>query len=176
MKIKEVIVVEGHHDTATLKQYFDIDTIETNGSAIPKETLAYIKEVNERRGVIIFTDPDYPGERIRSIINNHVPNCKNAFLDKQKALGNHKVGIEHANKKDLEEALENTVSYDSTLFSDITGYTLLELGLQGGNDSQKKRDAVCQKYHLGKCNSKTLLNRLRLLGITEEELRKVCEE
>ena len=33
MKIKEVIVVEGHHDTCTLKQYFDVDTIETNGSA-----------------------------------------------------------------------------------------------------------------------------------------------
>ena len=63
MKIKEVIVVEGHHDTATLKQYFDVETIETNGSAINKETLEYIKEVQAKRGVIIFTDPDYPGEK-----------------------------------------------------------------------------------------------------------------
>ena len=176
MKIKEVIVVEGHHDTATLKQYFDVETIETNGSAINKETLAYIKEVNQKRGVIIFTDPDYPGERIRSIINKNIPNCKNAFLDKKKALGNHKVGIEHANKEDLQEALMNYVSYDDTLTSNLTSFTLIELGLQGTTDSQIKRDKVCAKYHLGKCNSKTLLNRLRLLGINEEDLRKVCEE
>ena len=169
-------MVEGHHDTATLKQYFDVETIETNGSAINKETLAYIKEVQAKRGVIIFTDPDYPGERIRSIINKNIPNCKNAFLDKKKALGNHKVGIEHANKEDLEEALMNYVSYDNSLESDITSFTLIELGLQGNTNSQAKRDKVCAKYHLGKCNGKTLLNRLRLLGINSEELRKVCED
>ena len=32
-KIKEVIVVEGKTDTAVLKQLYDVETIETNGSA-----------------------------------------------------------------------------------------------------------------------------------------------
>ena len=141
-----------------------------------KETLEYIKEVQAKRGVIIFTDPDYPGERIRSIINKNVPNCKNAFLEKKKALGNHKVGIEHATKANLEEALMNYVSYDNSLESDLTSFTLMELGLQGNANSQAKRDRVCDKYHLGKCNGKTLLSRLRLLGINSDELRKVCED
>lgn len=176
MKINEVVVVEGHHDTVTLKQYFDVDTIETNGSAISKETLAYIKEVHAKRGIIIFTDPDYPGERIRSIINKNIPNCKNAFLDKKKAIGKRKVGIEHANKQDLEEALANHVTYDSTLSSDLNSTTLMQLGLLGGENSQERRNRVCAYYHLGKCNGKTLLSRLQLLGINEDELKKVCEE
>lgn len=176
MKISEVIVVEGIHDSATLKQYFDVDTIETGGSAISKQTLAYIKEVNEKRGIIIFTDPDYPGERIRNIINKAIPNCKNAFLDKKKALGNHKVGIEHANKEDLEEALSHYVTYDNSLESDLDASILMMLGLNGGTNSQMIRDKVCNHYHLGKCNSKTLLARLRLLGINSDELKKVCEE
>ena len=44
MRIKEVIVVEGHHDTNVLQQYFDCETIETNGLALSAETLELIKE------------------------------------------------------------------------------------------------------------------------------------
>ena len=58
MRIKEVIVVEGHHDTNVLQQYFDCETIETNGLALSAETLELIKEAQQRCGVIIFTDPD----------------------------------------------------------------------------------------------------------------------
>ncbi len=44
MLFKEVIVVEGRDDTRRLKEIFpDIETIETNGSAIDKPTLERIK-------------------------------------------------------------------------------------------------------------------------------------
>ncbi len=82
MKVKEIIVVEGKDDTAKLKQALDVDTIETNGSAINKQTLDQIAHAKQKRGVIIFTDPDYPGQRIRKIIDEHVPGCKHAFFDK----------------------------------------------------------------------------------------------
>lgn len=68
MKVKEIIVVEGKDDTAKLKQALDVDTIETNGSAINKDILAQIAHAKTKRGVIVFTDPDYPGQRIRQII------------------------------------------------------------------------------------------------------------
>ena len=42
-KIKQVIVVEGKTDTNHLKKIFDVDTIETNGSAISKSTLNLMK-------------------------------------------------------------------------------------------------------------------------------------
>ena len=89
--IKEVIVVEGKHDSATLKQYFKCDTVITNGLSLDEETLAYIKELNETRGVILFLDPDSPGNRIRHRINEAVPGCKNAFVDKVNARTDKKV-------------------------------------------------------------------------------------
>lgn len=175
MKIKEVVVVEGRHDSATLKQYFDVDTIETGGSAIDDTILKYIAEAQEKRGVIVFTDPDYPGERIRNIVNQAVPGCKNAFLDKKKALGRHKVGIEHANKKDLEEALKASVSFTKQPVENISMNELVELGLAGAN-SVAKREYVANHYHIGKCNAKTLAKRLNLLGVELQELYEVCKE
>lgn len=63
MKIKEFIVVEGRDDTTAIKRAVEADTIETNGSAINQATIEKIKRAQETRGVIIFTDPDYPGEK-----------------------------------------------------------------------------------------------------------------
>ena len=43
-----IIVVEGRDDTRRLKEVFpEIETIETNGSAIDDETLALIKKASE---------------------------------------------------------------------------------------------------------------------------------
>ena len=67
-KIKEIIVVEGRDDTRRILESVEADTIETNGSAIDEETLKLIKKAHETRGVIVFTDPDFPGEKIRKII------------------------------------------------------------------------------------------------------------
>ena len=70
MKIQEVIVVEGKDDTKRIKMAVNADTIETRGSAISDETLDQIAELQEKRGVIVFTDPDYSGEKIRKTIRS----------------------------------------------------------------------------------------------------------
>ena len=72
MKVNEIIVVEGKNDTNTLKSFVDCDTIETHGTCLSKNTIEYIKKMQQLRGVIIFTDPDIPGNKIRSIINDKV--------------------------------------------------------------------------------------------------------
>ena len=83
MKIKEIIVVEGKNDTAKIKKAVDADTIETNGTEISQETLELIKIAHDKRGVIVFTDPDAPGEKIRKQIQAYVPGVKHAFLIKK---------------------------------------------------------------------------------------------
>ncbi len=62
IKIQEVIVVEGKDDTANLRRFYEVDTYETRGSAINEDDLERIDKLNELRGVIVFTDPDYNGE------------------------------------------------------------------------------------------------------------------
>lgn len=65
LKIEEIIVVEGKDDTRRIQEVVDADTIETIGSAINEEILAQIELAQETRGVIVFTDPDFSGEKIR---------------------------------------------------------------------------------------------------------------
>jgi ribonuclease M5 len=81
-KIKQVIVVEGKTDTNHLKKLFDVDTIETNGSAISKSTLNLIKQVAKTKGVILFLDPDYTGNLIRKKIAQHLEQFDEAFIVK----------------------------------------------------------------------------------------------
>ena len=169
--IKEVIVVEGVNDTKRLKSFFDVDTIETHGLGLKKETIELIKEINNSRGVILFLDPDTPGEKIRNRLNTEIPNLKNAFVLKENAHTTKKVGIEHADKKTLEDALNNLITYSKAKES-LSQEEYNDLGLNGENDSSIKRDKLSKVFHTGKCNSKTMFKRLNMLGITREDIKK----
>ena len=170
--IKEVIVVEGHSDTKRLQSFFEVETIETHGLGLDQKTLDYIRETNEKRGVILLLDPDSPGERIRKMINDHIPGLKNAFVLKKNARTSRKVGIEHADKKTIEEALNHLISFEESKKS-ITQEEFNSLGLNGAPDSATRRDLVSEKFHLGKCNAKIMLKRLNLLGISKKEIEEV---
>lgn len=170
--IKEVIVVEGVNDTKRLKSFFDVETIETHGLGLKKDTIDLIKEINKKRGVILFLDPDTPGEKIRNRLNKEIPNLKNAFVLKEDARTKKKVGIEHADKKTLEEALNNLITYTDSKDS-ITIEEFYELGLNGKDNSSSLRDKISKELHIGKCNSKTMFNRLNMLGLTYDDLKKI---
>ena len=74
--IQEVIVVEGKNDTRRLQSFFDVDTFETDGLALNKEKIELIRKLNEKRGVILFLDPDSPGEKIRQRLNSEIAGLK----------------------------------------------------------------------------------------------------
>ena len=170
-KIPEVIVVEGKDDTANLKRYYEVDTYETRGSAINHDDLERIATLQELRGVIVFTDPDYNGERIRKIIMQEIPQAKHAFLNRGEAVPKSKtkgrsLGVEHASFEDLEKALAGLVgSYKDEHFFDITKSNLMRLGLLMGSESRKRREYLGEALRIGYCNGKQLLNRLELFGI-----------
>ena len=170
--IKEVIVVEGVNDTKRLKSFFDVDTIETHGLGLNKSTIELIKEINSKRGVILFLDPDTPGEKIRNRLNSEIPNLKNAFVLKEDARTSKKVGVEHASKQILEEALNNLVTYAECKES-LSEDEFYELGLKGNENSINKRDLVSKTFHLGKCNGKTMFKRINMLGLTYDDIKKI---
>lgn len=161
-------MVEGHHDTATLQQYFDCDTIETGGNRISEQTMRRIEEAARKRGIIIFTDPDSPGEYIRRAVKQRVPEAKHVFIEKKKARTDKKVGVEHARKEDLEEALSHVVTFEEGKKS-LDWNQFIDLGLVGNAPFRHK---VCQAFHIGPCNAKTCFKRLNAMGVTEEEIRE----
>ena len=172
MRIKELIVVEGKNDINKLNNIVDAEIIKTNGTHLSNEILAYIKQSNETKGVIIFTDPDTPGDTIRTKINNNIKGCKNAFLPQKKALGKRKIGIEHANEKDILLALENLVTYTN----DIETLNINEfntLGLNGQENSKHLRQIVSSHFNLGDCNAKQLFKRLNYRKISKKDIEEL---
>lgn len=167
-KIKEIVVVEGKTDTAILKQLFDVDTIETHGLALDDKTLQLIKQANQTRGIIVLTDPDYPGMRIRNQIQETVENCQHAFIEKKDAIGKKKVGVAEARKEAIIEALENVVTF-SKIQESISWNEFISLDIIG---NKEKRLKVYQIFHLGYGNVKTLFKRLNMVGITKEMIVK----
>jgi ribonuclease M5 len=165
-KIKEVIVVEGKTDTAVIKKLFDADTIETNGLAIDDKTLDLIEQANLKRGVIVLTDPDYPGMRIRNIIIERVPNIKQAFVDKKDAIGEKKLGIAEAREEAIIEALKNVVTFTKDVET-ITWQEFISLDIIG---DKKRRMKVYDLFHLGYGNAKTLFKRLNMAQITKQDI------
>lgn len=177
MKIKELIVVEGKSDLTLLKSFLDADIVITNGSAISKETLEFIKEANKKQGVIILTDPDYPGLKIRNEIENYVGKCKHVYIEKSKAIKGNKVGVAETSKEDILEALKHVITYDyeENRKDKITDYELMQLGLIGKENSSYLRELVCNYFHLGWCNAKTFLKRVNMFGLTIRDLKEVIK-
>lgn len=170
-KIKEVIVVEGETDRSFLQSFLDADIIITNGSEISEETLLFIEELSKTREILIMTDPDFPGKRIRQIIQNRIKNCKHCHIEKEKAIKGKKVGIAETKKEDILKALENVVTYQENRET-FTLEDMLELGLIGNEDAAKKRDKICKILHIDKSNGKSLLKKFNMLGLTKEDIKK----
>lgn len=170
--IRQLIVVEGRHDTARLQKYFDCDTAETGGISLNSEVLERIAYAAKSRGVIVFTDPDSPGNRIRHAVNRAVPGCGNAYIDKEKARTDRKVGIEHADEASLKEALSHIAVYDPCPEQTVSASDFLRLGLTGSAGSLEKRRIIGQTFFIGFGNAKTMRRRLNCLGITPDQLQE----
>ncbi|KAA1036185.1 ribonuclease M5 [Macrococcus equipercicus] len=171
MKINEIVIVEGKDDTVRVKQAVDCDTIETNGSAINEKTLQAIEHAAEKRGVIILTDPDYPGNKIRMTIEKRVPTAKQAFIDAAVARNKRgKIGVEHAPLDAIRDALVNiSTPFDSDVET-VSKELLVDLGLIMGPGARERRSKVCNNLKLGYCNGKQLFHRLNAFGVTEEDV------
>lgn len=176
---KEVIIVEGRDDTRRLKEIFpEIETFETGGSALDESKLKQISYLQVARGVIVFTDPDYPGQKIRNAITQHVPECKHAYLDKRNARGKlgKGLGVEHASEKAIREALSAAMTPTEQKKESITHAFLVKLDLIGHSGSKEKREWLATELGIGYVNGKQLKNRLNMFGITEEAVLHALEK
>lgn len=167
--IKEVIVVEGRDDYIAVKKAVDAEIIVTGGYSLPKSAMDRIKLASERRGVIIFTDPDHAGERIRKTISSRVPGCKHAFLPVECASKDGDIGIENASPEDIMDALKMARAERTEKREEFSIADLMLNDLLGLPDSGVRRDGIGRILGIGHSNGKQFLSRLNNYNITREE-------
>jgi len=173
---KVIFVVEGQHDISRLKQIDPyIEVVSVNGSAIDEQIIDLLKSRQQDYEIVILTDPDYPGERIRHHLQQQLHHVHHIFIDKDDAHSrNHKkIGVEHVDIDILKKALKNyrkTVNRKST--SQVLQSDLYALGLVGQKHSKQKRDILAKQLKLGHVNGKTLLKRIHLFDISINEIKE----
>lgn len=177
--IKAIVVVEGRADTANLKRFFNIETYETGGSSIDATDFERLEKLHQNRGILVFTDPDFEGERIRKLIMQRIPTAAHAFLRREEAAPRSKtkgrsLGVEHASEEALKVALQDSFSKNNQAekVSKITRTELIALGLLMKPDSKKRRLFLGDDLRMGYVNGKQLIHRLEMFSVSLETLQQ----
>lgn len=174
--LKEVIIVEGKMDTVAVKRALECDTIETGGFALRPDTLRKIQAAYEKRGIIILTDPDGSGERIRKYLTERFPHAGQAFVPKKDARVPDDVGIEQAKPEAIRAALAKVHHHEYHPEPLFDAADLWENGLSGGPDASQKRDLLGAELGIGYGTAKQFLYRLNTYGITREEFESALQK
>ena len=168
--IDAVIVVEGKSDVLFLETFLEpIDFIITNGSEISKNTINTIKEYSKKYKIIVLTDPDFPGKKIRDTINNKIENCYNAFVSKDVSIKKNKVGVAESTKDEVLKSLQNlhifsnNTTSDEISLKDLVDWGYLEI------DQKEFRNYISKKYNFDEVNTKRFIKRINLLNIPIKE-------
>lgn len=182
LKLEQAVIVEGKYDKIKISSIINATIIVTNGYRIfkDKEKLELIRFYARHKGIIILTDSDSAGFKIRGYLKGCVPdgNIKNVYIPdifgkekrKEKPSSEGKLGVEGIKREIIIEAFEKAgirFSGNENNSSDrgnITGTDLYELGLTGGPDSSAKRKELLKYLGLPeKLSSKGMLEAINTM-------------
>jgi ribonuclease M5 len=167
--IKEVIIVEGKNDTAAVKRAVDADCLETGGFGLQAYRLNQIAKADKARGIIILTDPDSAGERIRRKLSEKFPEARHAFIPKEAATADGDIGVEQASPDSIRAALTKARCQEWAPDSRFSWDDVIEAGLVGAPAASARRAILGEKLGIGYANAKTFYRRLNTYGVSREE-------
>ena len=164
IKIKEAVIVEGKYDKIKLSGILDTVIIETDGFAVfkDKEKQKLIRFLSEKRGIIIMTDSDSAGFKIRNFINGITKsnNIKNVYMPdvygkekrKTEASKEGKLGVEGMKTEVIMSALTKAgvicAENGKNESREITQTDFFEDGISGRENSSELRKALAKELDL----------------------------
>lgn len=195
LRVEQAIVVEGKYDKIKLSSIIDATIIVTNGYGIfkDKEKLELIRFYAREKGIIILTDPDSAGFRIRGYLKGSVPkgSIKNVYIPdvfgkekrKEKPSSEGKLGVEGVKKQLIIDAFikagikfkgEESVSDEKK--TPVQRADIYEAGLTGTADSSAKRKRFLKKLGLPeKLSVSGMLDAINTM-MSAEEFREMVKE
>lgn len=151
LELKEAVIVEGRYDKIKLSEIITSPIIDTGGFRVfkDKEKQALIRQIANKRGLLIMTDVDSAGFLIRNFLRGIVPaeQIKHAYIPtiegkesrKAESSKEGKLGVEGIDRELLIEAIRKSgatiIGEDSDKSGEITKADFYEYGLNGREDS-----------------------------------------
>lgn len=186
IKTDKVIIVEGKYDKIKLSSLIDGVIIETSGFGIFKNDskASLIRRLAEKNGVVILTDSDAAGFKIRGYLNGILPKSKiiNLYIpdiygkERRKAQAGKegKLGVEGMPLSVLEDILKD-IDTNTKKGEEIAPLDLYRLGLSGGENSSVKRKLLLKNLNLPEHLSSKRMCEIVSLVLGREEFLEIAE-
>ena len=158
LQLKEAVIVEGRYDKIRLSECIASPIIETGGFRVfkDKEKQSLIRQIAEKRGILIMTDVDSAGFVIRNFLRGIVPEdrIRHAYIPTVEGKERRKpepgkegiLGVEGVDRESLIDAIRKSgatiIGEESRDGGEITKSDFYALGLTGRENSAKLRESI----------------------------------
>lgn len=190
LHLEQAVIVEGKYDKIKLSSVVDAVIITTNGFSVikDKEKLEIIRFFAKNKGIIILTDSDSAGFKIRNFLKGAISDGKitNVYIpdifgkEKRKSVPSKegKIGVEGIDTQTLLEAFRKAGVISTEAGSErepVTKLDLFEAGLSGGSNSAEKRSELLK--YLGMPELMTTNAMLEIINtmMSRDEFIKITE-
>lgn len=193
-KIKETIIVEGTYDKIKLSGFIDSVILTTNGFTVFKngKLLESIKMFAKETGIVILTDADSAGFKIRNyikqsitegtVLHAYIPDVKGKEKRKRIPGKEGLLGVEGIDEETILTALKNagcTVNgskEEPKAVRAVTKADMFAAGLSGGSGSGERRKKMAEMLGIpSKISANMLLEVINRL-LTYEEFERLAGE
>ena len=190
LKTDKLVIVEGKYDKIKLESVIDALIITTDGFSIfkDKQKTDFIKDYAKRKGLLILTDSDSAGFKIRNYFTSIIPNeyILNAYIPdipgkekrKEKPSSEGKIGVEGIDEEILLESLKNAgiEKSDKLRVNHTSSYDLYALGISGKPGCSAKKAKLLKLLGLPeRISNKSLLKYIDL-NFSKEEFNKIINK
>ena len=164
IKLDKPVIVEGKYDKIRLSNFIDAVIIETDGFRIfsDKEKRAFIRNMAKTKGIIVMTDSDSAGFRIRNFIRNissdgevinvYMPDVFGKEKRKTEPSKEGKLGVEGLSEEIITEALTKAGVFhtktENVQSRQVTVTDLFEDGFTGSDNSGERKQKLLKSLSL----------------------------
>lgn len=188
LRVRYPIIVEGRYDKAKLSSFLQADIIQTDGFRLfsDKKKLALIRRLAAEDHIVVLTDSDRAGFRIRGHIAGAVPPEKLIHVYIPQVLGKERrksrpsaegtLGVEGMEIGVLRDALAAAgvlAGEETSEREPITKGDLYALGLSGGEGSAALRRELLRRLGLPEGIGSNALPGILTRLVTPEQLREL---
>lgn len=160
--LKQAVVVEGKYDKIKLSSILDATILQTNGFRIfqDAEKVALLRELAKRTGLVVLTDSDAAGFRIRNylkgciregrIYHAYIPEVLGKEKRKAKPSAAGMLGVEGVPAQAIRKALERAgiSAGEGPRLRPVTKADFVQDGLSGAGGSQQRRVELLRQLDL----------------------------
>ena len=130
----------------------------------------YLNHLPESVEIILLTDPDESGDKIRKKLESQLNHFINDYVSVEKCNKHNKHGVAECDIFELQKALDKHVNKCG--ITTVTKEMLENLGVINSINSNNKIEVISRQYHLGKLTKNNIVKRINLMGVIPQELER----